>query len=470
MKAKRIVFDGIDVLLSLLDNPTAERREIYRLHEWLTQQGLTGIITAKMDNDDSFISPRYSFMQFMVDCLVLLHHRFEDRVSLRRLCVAKYRGSGSSVNEYAFAIGPVGIEVSSPGRVDLDYKTFNERISTGVQRLDNMLGGGYYRGTSILTSGSPGTGKTTLAGAFSEANCRRGEKTLYISFDEAGGEIIRNLSSVGIRLRPYVESGLLRMYSARTEAKSGDEHLIRMEELIREHQPLCLVVDPLSAIIKAGGESSAINIAQRLLRLAKTQGITMFCTTLLEGNDPLVETTPLQVSTVADTWIHLSYVAQGGERNRALTVIKSRGTKHSNQVRELILSDQGVSLADVYSSEGQVLMGTARWEKEAAEDAERKRIRFEVERKRREIETTEADISGRIEALKLELEGRRAELALLLQEQENREKNWEERQRKLANIRGGGIDMTSGNPDRRPHLRRKRTLVNRNSRRKGGAK
>ncbi len=468
MGAKRVVFDGIDVLLTLLDDPKAERREVYRLHEWLIKQNLTGIITSKMEPGDSAISPRYSFMQFMVDCLVVLHQRHEDRVSLRRISVAKYRGSGTSVNENPFAIGPSGIEVSSPGKVELEYTVSDERISTGIQRLDNMFGGGYYRGTSILISGAPGTGKTTLAGAFSEASCRRGEKTLYISFDEAAEEIVRNLSSVGIALGPFNDRGVLRIYSARTEAKSADEHLLRIEELILEHDPRCVIIDPLSAIAKAGGESSAINVAQRLIRQAKKRGITLLTTTLLDERDPLSESTPLHVSTVADTWIHLSYVAHGGERNRALTIVKSRGTKHSSQVRELILSHEGVTLSDVYAAGGLVLMGTARWQKEAEEAAERERIRFETERKRQEIETVEKEIQARMDALNREVEGRRAELAMLLREHESREKQWIERQREMVEIRGGEVDAAAGNRNRAPLSPGKRNSSKSGNRRKGG--
>ncbi|HSR12179.1 MAG TPA: circadian clock protein KaiC [Thermodesulfobacteriota bacterium] len=442
MKARRIVFDGIDVLLSLLDNPAAERQEIYRLHDWLMRNELTGVITAKMDGPeaDALRSSRYGFMHFMVDCLVVFYHRYEDRASLRRLCVVKYRGSGSSVNEYPFAIGPSGMEVASPGHLELNYRTFHERVSTGVRRLDNMLAGGYFRGTSILISGAPGTGKTTLAGAFAEASCRRGEKTLFISFDEAGMEIIRNLSSVGIRLAPHAESNLLNMYSARTEARSADEHLIKMEALIREREPSVLVIDPISALIKAGGESSAIGIAQRLLRIAKMKGITLLSTTLLGGNNSVVESTPIQISTVADTWIHLSYVIQGGERNRAVTVVKSRGTGHSNQVRELIFSSRGITLSDVFSAEGQVLMGTARWQKEILEQAEKEKVRAELERKRREIRSVEADIKARVEALTRELEERKAELAYLSREQEIRERKWSEFQRATSKRRGGPAD------------------------------
>ncbi len=451
IRARRIVFDGIDVLLSLLDDPSAEKREIYRLHHWLVAEKLTGIITAKTESSASVIPPRYGFMQFMVDCLVVLYHRFEEQASLRRLSVIKYRGSGSSANEYPFAIGPSGIEVTSPGRVELEHKIYDERLTTGIDRLDNMLGGGIYRGTSVLVSGAPGTGKTTLSGAFAEASCRRGEKALFISFDEANAEIVRNLSSVNIRLRRYIESGYLAIRSFRTEAKSADEHLLRMEELIRGHKPQSLLVDPVSALMKVGGERSAVPIVQRLIQISKSQGITMISTTLLEDHDPFIEHTPLQISTIADTWIHLSYAILGGERNRALTIIKSRGTRHSNQVRELLLSNRGVTLSDVYTAEGQVLMGTARWQKEAAEETERLRIESELQRKRLEMKSSEAEIRRGIETLRRELEAKRAEFNLLTLQQQVADNTRKDRQRELRTFRNGGRDLREDSKkDRRP--------------------
>jgi circadian clock protein KaiC len=223
---------------------------------------------------------------------------------------------------------------------------------------------------------------------------------------------------------------------------------------MRQHHPRCMVIDPLSAIVKVGGESSASNVAQRVLRLAKTQGISLVATTLLLERDPLSETTPIRISTIADTWLHLSYVAQGGERNRALTIVKSRGTAHSNQVRELVLSHQGVTLSDVYTAQGQVLMGTARWQREAEDAAERDQLRLETERKRQELETVEKEIQSRIETLKRELEGRHAELSLLERQQDAREQRWLKWQRDLSEIRGGEAMEQPGAA--RPRPKRKR--------------
>lgn len=336
MGAQRIVFDSVDVLLSLMDDPLAERQELYRIRDWLSDTGLTGLITARVDSSEPLALQPFGFMQFMADCVVLLHHRVDEHVSARGVRVVKYRGSSFAENESPVVIGPSGIEVASFALALEDYPVFTERVSTGIGRLDAMLSGGYYRGTSVLITGAPGTAKSTLSGSFAEAACRRGERALYMCFGESGAEMVRNLASVNVQLEPYVQSGLLRMMSARTESKSAEEHIIQLRALIAEHNPRCLVIDPISAIVKAGGFTMAFAVAHRLLRLCKMKGITVVYTSLMGGTDPEAEVTPIQISTIADTWIHLSYLPQGGERNRALTIVKSRGTHHSNQVRELL--------------------------------------------------------------------------------------------------------------------------------------
>ena len=405
---KRIVFDSIDVLLTLLDDPLAERWEIYRLNDWLAESGLTGIITAKSQGDP-FVAPRYGFMQFMADCVVVLKLQVVDQIAMRYLQVMKYRGSSFAENEAPLVIGASGMEV-----VDLSAKTIAveaspERVSSGVGPLDAMLGGGYYRGSSVLITGSAGTGKSILAGLFAEAACRRKERTVYVSFDENPSEVVRALSSVGIRLGPHLKSGVLRIHAARAETFSAEVHLMNIKRIVREHQSRCMVIDPLSAIVKAGAALAAGRVAERLIWLAKSEGITLLSSSLLQGAQPLSEETPVQISTIADTWIHLTNVSQAGERNRALSIVKSRGMKHSNQVRELILSDEGIALANVYTATGDVLMGTARWQKEAAEKAEQERILSEVEHKRREVALARAELTARIEALEQELKQKEAE-------------------------------------------------------------
>jgi circadian clock protein KaiC len=298
-----------------------------------------------------------------------------------------------------------------------------------------MLGGGLFRGSSTLITGQPGTAKTTLTGQFAAAACRRGDRTLFVSFDEGAEPIARNLSSVGIQLAPHIKSGVLRMYSARTEAISAEDHLLRLRALIREHKPRCMIIDPLSAIARAGLLGAARAVANRLIYMIKDEQITVMITALTEGEDPEAEATVLQISTIADTWINLSYVVRSGERNRALTIVKSRGTWHSNQVRELVLSDSGPDLTDVYSVGGEVLMGTLRWEKESEENASKSRREAEFDLKRRELEFSEADTVARIKALQLDLQRQQGALAVFARDSEVRAVSSSDRERKLRERR-----------------------------------
>ena len=299
----------------------------------------------------------------------------------------------------------------------------NERVSSGVERLDTMLGGGYYRGASVLITGFPGTAKTTLSGAFAEAACRRGERTMFVSFDSDGTEVIRNLASVGIRLDRYVKSGLLRMVSARTITGSAETYLVRIKALAKEHNARCLVIDPVSTLSKSGNELTAHSVAERLIDWSKADGITLVCTSLLDEMTGQTEGgSPLQISTLADTWIHLNYLVQAGERNRGMSIIKSRGTAHSNQVRELILSDAGVTLADIYTAGGEVLMGTLRWEKESAERVANEVAEVAGKLKRVSLDAEEAELEVRVKSLQTELVAKQVEKTLLARTTESRER------------------------------------------------
>jgi circadian clock protein KaiC len=312
---------------------------------------------------------RLDFMQFMLDCAITLNHGVAQGVSQRNLRILKYRGSAFEEDESPFVIGESGLEVA--GSRDLGRRQIpvsSERISSGVPRLDTMLGGGYYRGSSVLITGFPGTAKSTLAGAFAEAACEWGEPTLFVSFDSDASEIIRNLSSVNIRLQRFAKSGILLAEPARASTGSAEVHLMRIKNLAIAHKARCLVIDPISALSKGGNEEMVHGMAERLIDWAKTKGITLVCTSLVDASGSAqLEGTPMEISTIADTWIHLTYLVHAGERNRGLSIVKSRGTGHSNQVRELILSEGGVTLADAFVAGGEVMMGTLRWEKERAE-------------------------------------------------------------------------------------------------------
>ena len=440
MKARRIVFDALDVVLALLPNAAARRREVYRIHEWLLARELTGLITAKAGGDESSSigQQTFGFMQFMVDCAVMLNHSVVQGVSQRNLRVQKYRGSSFDENESPFLIGATGLEVAAAPTLGLTHaKVSNERVSSGVARFDTMLGGGYYRGSSILVTGFPGTAKTTLSGSFAEAACKRGERTLFVSFDSDSNEVIRDLGSVSIRLGMHVKSGELRMASARTITGSAETYLVRIKTLANEHKARCIVIDPVSTWSKSGNDLAAHSVAERLIDWSKAHGITLLCTSLLDEMSSQTEGgSSLQISTLADTWIHLSYVVQAGERNRGLSIIKSRGTAHSNQVRELVLSDSGVTLADTYTAGGEVLMGTLRWQKESAERVATEVTEVAGKLKRVRLDAEEAELEVRVKSLQVELEAKQVEKALLARTTETHRGELSQGRTRMGELRG----------------------------------
>ena len=447
MRAKRIVFDALDIVLALLPNAAARRREIYRLHDWLLAQGLTGIITSKAGADDGLSRDDQSFgvMQFMVDCVVILNHSVVLGVSQRNLRVQKYRGSRFDENESPFLIGKRGLEVAVARTLgQAIVSVTNERVSSGITRLDTMLGGGYYRGASVLITGFPGTAKTTLSGAFAEAACRRGERTMFVSFDSDGAEVIRNLASVGIELQRYVKNGRLRIVSARTITGSAETYLVHIKSLAEEHGARCLVIDPVSTLSKSGNEQTAHSVAERLIDWSKSKGITMVCTSLLDEMKSQAEaSSPLQISTLADTWIHLNYLVQAGERNRGMSIVKSRGTAHSNQVRELILSDSGVTLTDTYTAGGEVLMGTLRWQKESAERLSGEVSEVSDKLKRVRLDAEEAELRVRLQSLIVELEAKGVEKELLARTAASLAKESVRGRKRIRELRGADAALPS---------------------------
>ncbi len=442
MGARRIVFDALDILLALLPDAATQRREVYRLHEWLIAHELTGLITAKAGADTSSDKGQaFGFMQFMVDCAVVLNHRVDEGVSQRNLRVQKYRGSSFNEDESPFVIGEEGFDVAIARTLGRnDAASTLERVSSGVDRLDTMLGGGYYRGACVLITGFPGTAKTTLSGAFAEASCRRGERTMFVSFDSDGSEVIRNLTSVNIHLQAFVDSGLLKVISALTITGSAETLLVRIKSLARDHGARSLVIDPVSTLSKSGNEATAHSVAERLIDWSKAMGVTLVCTSLLDelSNHPGGRS-PLHISTLADTWIHLNYLVQAGERNRGMSVIKSRGTSHSNQVRELILSDDGVTLADIYTAGGEVLMGTLRWEKEAAQRLADEVAEVADELKRVRLDAEEAVLEVRAKSLQTELVAKQVEKKLLARTTQSRERELVQGRSRMRELRGADV-------------------------------
>ena len=395
MKARRIVFDSLDVLLRLLPGAEERRREIDRLHDWLIANELTAVITAKMEWSEKtlpFEDDAMQYLPFVVSCVVALTQKVEEDFSQRRVRIIKYRGSSYSENATALIIGPQGIEVAAADEPVLDLP-LTEKVSTGVEQLDEMLYGGIWRGSTTMITGAPGTAKTTLGGAFAEAAAQRGERTLYVAFDEIGQEIVRNLASVNIHLREHLKSGILQVHSAYLGSGSAEQHLHRIKTLVRCQRATCLIIDPFTVFSNAKSSVSTQAIAARLARWVKGEGITFVCTSL-----PILDETLSQVTNVADTWIHLD-MFDCGERNRGLTIRKARGTNHSNQVRELSLTSSGLSITPPYTAEGTVLMGTLRWQKERAEGEEQKRLKAEFARQDAVIVDEIAELDARLQTL-----------------------------------------------------------------------
>jgi circadian clock protein KaiC len=412
MGARRIAFDAIDMVLALLENPADRRREIYRLNDWLMDQGLSAIITSKLGDALDKESPRLDFMQYMVDCYIRLYHHCDLSVSRRSIRIIKFRGTAYEENETPLVIGRSGMAIAhTRNDEDREQAVSTERISTGVERLDTMFDGGYHRGSSILITGAPGTAKTTLGGTFVQAACERGERALFVSFDSDSGELVRNLASVGIDLATPHESGLLKLLPARSIRANADHHLVAIRQAVEAHQATCLVVDPVSSLARRGAAAEAGSTVERLVDWAKASGITLVCTSLLNQNHPDAESTPLQISTIADTWIHLSYKIDAGERNRGLTIVKSRGTGHSRQVRELILDDDGVTLEDVYTAEGEVLMGTMRYERERQQALATELREADQQRQLLAMKNDAAELESRLAAIQRDMAFKQREIA-----------------------------------------------------------
>jgi circadian clock protein KaiC len=449
--ARNVVFDGIDLLVSSLDDEFLERRELARIDEWIRAEGMSAVITVKAYDKSERDQTRIDLIQYMTDCVVVLECTLFDANLSRTLRVVKYRGSGFGGNAVPMAIGQSGIQVVPSELSRGSYPTYLERFSSGVPRLDAILGGGFLRGSSILISGSPGTAKTSLAASMVAAGCAAGRKAAFVSFDESDVQIIANMKSTGVDLGTHVASGRLVMASLRSNGNSPEECFLKVWDLVRRHEPDILVVDPLSAFSDTA-YPFANAISENLIDLAKSKGITFLGTSLLGLASGEVEIPASRVSTIADTWIHVSYVVQNGERNRALTIIKSRGTGHSNQVRELALSDKGLDLVDVYVGEGSVLLGSARVQKEQEEARTESLEKITSRRRKFEIDRGLAELDARTQAMIEELASRRQEAEL----EESAEKVRIEFRRSAISERG----LTRGQAEDvrvQPKLQRKRT-------------
>ncbi len=399
--AKRVVLDTIESLFSGFENMALLRSELRRLFRWLKDRGVTAVITG--ERGDGTLT-RQGLEEYVSDCVILLDHRVQEQVSTRRVRIVKYRGTSHGTNEYPFLIDTQGISVLPVTSLGLEHKVSSERVSTGVERLDGMLGGeGYYRGSSILISGTAGSGKTSLAAHFAHATCRRGERCLYLAFEESRDQIVRNMRSIGIDLAPWLKKGSLRLESSRPSLWGLEMHLAQIHRLVTAFKPDSVVVDPISNFTAAGATGDAETMLLRLIDFLKSSGITAFLVNLT-GGGKAQEATDIGVSSIIDTWIVLRDIELGGERNRGLYVIKSRGMRHSNQIREFMITPQGIALEDVYVGPEGVLTGSMRAAQEAREEAEARAREQALARRTRELEHRRATLQVQIEALRHEFE------------------------------------------------------------------
>ena len=417
--AKRVVLDTIEALFSGLSNTSILRAELRRLFRWLKEKGVTAIITG--ERGDGTLT-RHGLEEYVADCVIMLDHRVAEQVSTRRLRIIKYRGTSHGTNEYPFLIDDRGISVMPITSVKLEHKVSNERISTGIPRLDTMLGGkGYFRGSSVLVSGTAGTGKSSIAALFAQAASKRGERCLYFAFEESQNQILRNMRSIGLNLEPWTKKGLLKFHTTRPTSSGLEMHLAVMHKEVRTFKPQVVIVDPITNLVSAGFAADAKLMLTRLLDYLKMEQITTLFTNLTSFASVSLEHTDLGLSSLMDTWLLLRDVESHGERNRGLYILKSRGMAHSNQIREFVISDKGINLLDVYLQPGGFLMGTARQQKEALEEAESLKLQGEVGRRQREHDLKSKTLKGQIAHLQGELSADEREFKRFQQEQRQRQ-------------------------------------------------
>lgn len=408
--AKRVVLDTIEALFSGLSNESIIRAELRRLFRWLKERGVSAIVTGEKGSGSL---TRHGIEEYVSDCVVQLDHKVAEQISTRRLRIIKYRGSSHGTNEYPFLIDEEGISIMPITSVGLTALASTHRISTGIGRLDTMLGGGgYFEGSSILISGSAGTGKSTLSAYAADAACRRGDRCLYFAFEESDHQIIRNMTSVGLDLKHWQEQGLLRFIPSRPTLMGLEMHLVRIYKCVNEFEPRLVILDPISNLATTGETGEVKIMLTRLLDFLKLKGITAVFTNLSSPNQQ--GQTETQTSSLIDTWIALRDIESNGERNRGLYVIKSRGMAHSNQIREFTLSDQGIDLVDVYTGKEKILTGSARFAQKEKDEALHLLQQQEIERMQREVERKRARMDAEIAALQLVFETDKEELEKLI--------------------------------------------------------
>jgi circadian clock protein KaiC len=413
--ARRVVLDSLETLFGGLSNAAILRSELQRLFRWLKDRGVTVVVTGERGEGTL---TRHNLEEYVSDCVIVLDHRVTEQLSTRRLRIVKYRGSTHGTNEYPFLIDDNGISVLPITSLGLHQEASDERVSTGVPRLDAMLGGpGVYRGSTVLVTGTAGTGKTSLAASFADATCRRSERCLYVAFEESESQLVRNMRSIGLDLAPWLKKALLRVHATRPTAFGLEMHLATLHKLVNEMQPSAVIVDPITTFASAGTSLEAESMLMRLIDFLKSRQITAWFTTLTQSGT-LQEQSQVGISSLIDTWLLLRDIELGGERNRAVYVLKSRGTAHSNQIREFFLTGHGIELKDVYVGPEGVLTGSMRLAQEAREQAAALHRQQEIGRRQRDLERKRQALDAQIVALRSEFEAEQDELKLLLAQEQ----------------------------------------------------
>jgi len=451
--AKRVVLDTIESLFSGFSNEAILRAELRRLFRWLKDKGVTAVITG--ERGDRTLT-RQGLEEYVSDCVILLDHRVDEQRSTRRLRIVKYRGSTHGTNEYPFLIDDDGISVMPITALRLDHKVSRRRISTGVAALDAMLGGGgYYRGTSVLVSGTAGTGKTSLASHFVAAACGRGERALYFAFEESPTQLQRNMRSIGIQLAPYVAGGLLHFHAARPSMYGIEMHLATMMKAVSDLAPDVVVVDPISNLTGAGSTAEATQLATRLVDFLKSRGVTSLFTSLSSSASAETQT-DVGISSLIDTWLLVRELEMDGERNRGLYILKSRGMSHSNQIREFLLTARGIKLRDVYVGPEGVLAGSSRLGQEARERAAALAARQEIERQTRLLLRRRRALEAQVLALQTDFAAEEDDLQQRIAEATARKTALRRDQVELAIRRGNGNDRVTPPPARTTRAKRRK--------------
>jgi circadian clock protein KaiC len=410
--AKRVVLDTIESLFAGLPNQLILRSELRRLFHWLKDKGVTAIITGERGEETL---TRQGLEEYVSDCVIMLDHRVTEQTSTRRLRIVKYRGSIHGTNEYPFLIDENGFSVLPITSLGLKHIVSNKRISSGITLLDEMLEGkGYYRGSTVLVSGTAGVGKTSIAAHFAEAACKRGERVLYFCFEESPNQLMRNMLSIGIKLMPWVRKGLLQFQATRPTFYGLEMHLAVTHKIVNAFKPDVVILDPINTFVIGDKESEVKTMIMRIVDFLKANQITALFTSLT-SNESSLESSDVGISSLIDTWILLRDIELNGERNRGMYVLKSRGMANSNQIREFILTDHGVELRDVYIGASGVLTGSARIAQEALENAEVLTRKHDIERKEREIERKRKALDAQIATLHADFESEESEAIKMIE-------------------------------------------------------